>query len=513
MNRYLIIWSFILLSVPMLAFGQYGSDSLVFYPQRYRQITLGLQDGGLLRTLPGDAYGYAGLQYNHGSGNLRRAQEAYKSSTVAFYTQGFNTIGRFKIGAAFLFDKVWEDSLANSLKGPYEDIRPFYYFAGKNGKYERQNYKINALLNYELLKEKLYLSVGADYQTHWTTRSVDPRPDVKYFRLLIDPGVNYRTKNQLVSASLIWGYGNEENSISYKNRNYEFSTTFPDRISYVNQGYGYIVLKDTSTLRRYDDYIGWKIAYHAQLNNWNVQALLKQTTAKEDNTHDTKYRTNYHLRSTFEWSDYDLQLLFSERHAHRHQQVSISARLQQGDDWNRAFNAHNYSTTNTYVDFSYHYQFNNHRPWQPEMGLRVIYQQSSKEDAAAAHYLEQQYIQPGVRLASYYHSQRNGDRLSVMFEPSFRIPINVELAVPATQENVFSQGVVYPDFYYFSSKSWHLDASCHYFSSRLLNRYPLGFSVNAIYAKQIDTSTEVFNAAFIPDGQRFLLNVGIHLFL
>src|SRR5690606_22271205 len=118
--------------------------------------------------------------------------------------------------------------------------------------------------------------ININYQTHWTTGSVDPRPDSKKFILKYNPGLTVKVKDRTTLGLMaIIGSSSEDISLDYKNRIYSQSLTFPERIHYINFGYGYSSIKDTSGLRKYTRHIGGELSVKQQLGSWKLLSYLR----------------------------------------------------------------------------------------------------------------------------------------------------------------------------------------------------------------------------------------------
>src|SRR5690606_3978956 len=147
------------------------------------------------------------------------------------------------------------------------------------------------------------------YMSHVSSRSVDPRPRVAQFGIKLKPEITYSANNQQITIGGFWGKGDEDNSVIYKNRNYGLSLTFPERIYYINQGYGFIVMKDTANLRRYDRFSGISTSYSLSKDRYYVGAYAQLLRQSQDNTHEMRFRNNYYSRTNFELSTYKAGLL------------------------------------------------------------------------------------------------------------------------------------------------------------------------------------------------------------
>lgn len=513
MNKYFITLLFVLSFCVSRSFAQYSSDSVNIFNQLGTELKLVQKSGNFLVNEEIKNYGKVDLNYFGESGDFRRAQQAYDHKKMEFYAEGFNQIGRFNVFGSFKYNQIWEDSLGNSLQGMSDDITPYYYFAGKYGKYERQNFDANVYINYELLKDKIYVGAKINYFTNWTTRSVDPRPEIKTFGIKLNPNITYRlSPTQQFSIGYLKGYGDEKTDIDYKNSSYKYSLVFPDRIHYSNHGYGYISIKDSSTQYRYVDYWGLNAHYSGRFNAWELKLMIDYEAKFDNVTYDLKSRKNFYTKATFDKRTTDFNLLLSNTNDKRAHQLWVNVNYISGKDWDEAFKAHSYDAyiNNTYIRYAF--LFNKEKSFQSEISIGTSYTENSKIDLAAAHKLEVGYIQPEVSYTMYKRFKEN-TWLKIMFTPTFRMPTFTNLAVPKTQENVFTQTVVYSDYYYFSSKAFGLNGNMQYSTRSLLKQYATAINVGCSYLHQQSTDNSVLNTTFIPNNNRISYKIGLSLYL
>jgi len=513
MKRYIFFLMVILTSpVTVMAQGYYGSDSIVNFSQRHKINALALKSTAL-RDSSQKYYGVANLEHQFRTGSLRRAQGAYSTNTSSFYTEGYHTIGKFWIAGSFLFNKTVEDSLANALKRDDDDISPYYYFASKSGPYERQNYKLNALIDYSLIPEKLNIGTLINYETHWTTGSVDPRPSVEDFKLKLSPQLNYQVNNRNnIGLGIHWGYGYEETSISFKNREFLQSLAYPDRIHYINQGYGYISIKDSTSLRRFKDYSGIIASYQYRNNRFSAKVYGNYTQKVENNTHDVKSRKTYHVRERFTLDEFDIKVLLTKESDTYTQQLDVNALKRNGSDWNAAFKKSNYSAKDDSYHVNYSLLWNIGEPVKHQADIGFNYESSLREDAVSSHHLYAEGIQPEIKY-TFYHQNANNDFWIASITGLYKKPLNTEVSVPATQVNVFSRGIMFPDYYYYSSNILGLKNELNYISSNLIKNYKIGFSLNTELYSKTNTATALYDAQFIPKGSRFSIVGRISIYL
>lgn len=222
----------------LLAQQSISSDSVYFYLQTNRQAEWAHNNATQLLFRDFKNIARSQLYATHEQGGFRRAQEAYRQTMAGFQTDGIKTFGRFTLAGTFNFEKRWEDSAAWWNSGEINEAQPYYFFAGKAGKLEKQLYDLSATATYNLWKNILYIGINGNYRYHWTTRSVDPRPNAKEFKTRLRPEISVRFNNQIAGLGFLWGRGSEDNTVGFKNRMYNGNLTYYDRNNFMSLGFG-----------------------------------------------------------------------------------------------------------------------------------------------------------------------------------------------------------------------------------------------------------------------------------
>lgn len=503
------------LFAPLISGAQTGrvSDSLYFYGQESRQLTLSQTSATLLQAAPVHKVGAASLSWNMQSGSFRRSQEAQKGSTVAFYTEGFEQLGRFRIGGKFRFDNIIEDSLGWNLQGLQEEGQPYYFFAGKAGEYKRQNYKLDAVISYELLKQRLYISFGADYLFHWTTRSVDPRPDSKNYHLLLKPELSLRLGKQLAGINFVWGRGRDGNSVVYKNRNYAGNLTYQDRNRYLSLGYGHIARTADNGLYRYNYFSGAGLHYSGNWKNLSLQFHSAYLFTEQEHSLDDYGREKSVLYSLVQKDDAEADILLTRTTPGNRQQLRLNGGTVKTLNWSSEFQATNYQHLRNSANLSYWYRFEGKRKYKPELGLGIGWTDVTKEDVVVSHYLSYSKITPSVNAALYRDMYKS--RLSAGIEATYHIPLQSSLDVPGTQINYFTQGIALPDYLFYSSKFWVTSLVFNWQTTEVLKRIPLGLRLNIDWSHQTAPVDEPLSAEpyFRPGGNRLQFGAAMTIYL
>jgi hypothetical protein len=513
MKRIVITCCFLYCYAALSAQQKEVSDSLYFYAQERNEMKMVFNSATQLSVLALPRTGMATLSLLRETGDYRRAQQAAKTSDATFYTAGTSKLGRFNLAGSFLFSKVWEDSLSYTMKGLSYEGDPYYYYAARAGNYNRQNYNMMAIVSYQLLKNKLLLSTGIDYRYHWTTRYVDPRPGVTDFRLMLRPEITYKIKQHAVGLGLIWGYGQEKTNITYKNRNNSYNEKDSAWVVYLNRGYGYIKNMRSPWNRMRDDY-GFNISYAGQWEHWQVRTTGEWCYLKERNSfaRSASNEFDYQPFSTWKKSTYSVQLLAQHQRHAIHQQLQLGGQYIRGLDQDEYdVMASNYSYRKQHIDAGWIIRKNTNKRITKEWGVQLSYDDRTQIDALADHALHYRYIQPGLS-GTLYAQAVQGNRIRLGISPSIRLPLQNTLTVPSTQENVFTRGVVYPDYYYWAATTLLTNMEAGWTSSTLLKQMKTGVTISAAMENNLQMPAIEKNTGFIPGRNRLSVSIAVNLY-
>ncbi|RFZ94879.1 hypothetical protein D0C36_04930 [Mucilaginibacter conchicola] len=507
--RYLIILIFI--TLPGAVFAQIQPDSVLLFEQGKRSVDFAGQNAtqllsALYRSLSSNA-----LSYDTQSGHFRTSQQAESNNAIHFGTSGIQTLGRFKMRGSFDFTRMTEDSLGNVMKGLSTDVTPFYYMAAKPGQYRRLNYTLTGLLSYELLKDKLYIASGIDYLYNNTTRSVDPRPSIQTFKMLLKPEVVYHAGNHFIGIGTDIGYGNEDLSVGFKNSQYSTGNMYPDRILYLVRGYGYSDRPDERRFKREYSFGGYHVNYAAQLNKWQLGANFSYASDTEKNLLPLSKSENDLLFATFNLNTYKVKTLLAYSGRYKHQFFADAA-WQNGYDENVNLGGTNYRYHTTSVNAGYSFiKSQSNFELVPEFGINVGYQQISHRDISGGVSSLQSYLQPGLSVALYkkYH---NYSRASFKLQPSLRLPQQRDLSITTGLYQYFTDNIAAPDHVYFSTSALFLNTEVSYLTPHLFKGINSGIRLNTTYARPLKNYAYDYQGTFKPGGHRLFTSLSLIIY-
>lgn len=453
------------------------------------------------------------FSYQHRSGGMHGSQKAHTEQNATVFTEGFTRLGRLKIGGGFRFNRQWQDSLANNLNAPSDGFSPYYYFTPKAGRYESQQYTMLALANYELVKNRFYIGVKADYTYHWTIGSVDPRIDNKVFEINFYPSLTYRHKNTFLGLTYLTGFGNNDVDIRYKSKVFSQSNLFPERFFYLNMGYGNIALKYDIIKKKTLNNKGLAMQFYTKTNRLQIRANLAYEKNNQRNKKklDTLQMTD--LFSKWNQDRYSANFLLTYEKETVAQQFSIQAELVQGKDYNSLYHGQNYTADHSFLHMGYVYQQVGTQSLQWQYGAFINFTEGKQKDILAAHHTAFQHFQPGISGTLYLKGKKN-NFASFELSPSLILPLKNTLEVPSTQLNTFTKNSAYPDFYYREIKQLEMVFQFTFMTPYITKTNYIGIFANTVFRHGLSTPEDRTAMPFEPIGHhRLSVNLGMNIYL
>ncbi|MES2652358.1 MAG: hypothetical protein V4663_11495 [Bacteroidota bacterium] len=511
-----ITFTFFFFSV--LVYAQKGKDSIYIFQQDKNLIDNILFSPTFSNGNDLTNYGILKLDFKRETGGLRRAQEAYNVSMPKFLAKGFNILGKFRIAGSFEFNKSFEDSLANGQKNNLDDFSTFYPYANKSGNYERQNYIFKTSISYDALNNHLSPYLNLDYHKHWSTGSVDPRLNSNRFILKVSPGVVIKTKKHALGIYGTIGKADEQVSLAYKNDNYKTSLLYPDRIHYMQYGYGSSRIKDTSNVYKYDQYRGAGIQYALNLKDWNVQFSTAYELYKNKNYDRSKTTLGFATVGVFNLNTITSSLLLNKKTYEKgDQQILLDLTYNEGYDGNiktsGSLNRVNYRVKAFNLNASYYYLWNKTRKSPIELGLTFAYAQNEKQDLGQSSALSYEQLQIGIS-GKLYRKIDAQSTVKFSLAPYYIMPLNTTLKYNPNSLTEFIRNVVFTDYYYFNNKTIGAEIYGEYISSKLIKNQQFGLYFQLDYRHQLKQELRVdLNPTFIPNNHRSIFHLGMNMYL
>ncbi|PST83195.1 hypothetical protein C7T94_11390 [Pedobacter yulinensis] len=495
------------------AFAQRPADSLYLNPIALRQF--GYQTGNLAGLASFKDSSTAAIEVGYGltRGSFRKAQQPFMDQQARLGIEGINTFKRFRTWGRIKLTRNYQDSLAWSAKGTEDVEQPYYYGSIKPGPFQRTAYSLSGMLLYALVPGKLNIGSGIDYDFKTSTRSVDPRPEVNAFSLKLRPQVTYQHASHTWYAGGIWGYGDEQNILTFKSIQYRLSPAFPDRINYLIQGYGLIAIRQgNQEFHRRVRVYGGEAGYVYAGNRLEIMSSVRYEKRGETNMIRLERSTATADIGRFNTARLDVQGLFTYHNDKSTQQLELTASNTAASDFNVTKGGTNYYYDQTSAAAAYTLRFDKGATsFKPDFGISLAYSTTAHEDIISAHQVSFTRFEPGIR-AGFLNRFSSGDQVRVDAGGRFSWSSDNRLSVPASQETVFSRGVIYPDFAYNTSEFAALDFNLSLVTARLVPGLRTGLAWSGTYLTKWKQLKHVAGAMTNPGSDRFFSNISINLY-
>ncbi len=505
-----LVFILTLISFPVYAQSLTGKDSI--YTVDYQQIIY--KNNFLSHNLsaPKD-FGEVSLSYLNNKGNRRLAQQAQGRQQVEFYAIGANQLGDFRISGDFLFNKIFDDSLSFGQRNDIDQWSTFNYFASKAGKYERQNYKANLTLSYEI-NDFVQPFFNVNYLNHWTTGSVDPRFESKKFEMKYNPGVILNFDQTKIGMKVIFGKGRENTGISYKNGNYRQSLVFPDRIHYLNLGYGLISIRDTAVTRKYTSIVGGELSGHTKLGNVVIDVRASMERKLDNMTNDLKSAQTYRKRAVFEEDNYlfsSMVQVLGDRHHHL---ITLDGQYLDGRDglinFSPTFDKVNYFVNYQYLKAGYLLTKTKYIKWGYDAGIDLDYSSIERKDYASYLHVVNSFVGIAPRVQLYYNAAE-GNLIQFAFNPKMVVNVSDQIVYSPNALNNYIRNVALWDYDYYRTNALKLDWSAKWTTNKLSDQYLFGVYANYVFDKNISSAKTEMLSQFPKDAKRSYFSIGVFL--
>ncbi|MCH5715177.1 hypothetical protein MKP07_02735 [Niabella hibiscisoli] len=374
-------------------------------------------------------------------------------------------------------------------------------------------------MGYRLI-EGLYLGSLLNYNYHWSTGSVDPRPDNKLFQLTYTPGLFYKVGNTVLGGEYVIGKADGDFDIGFKNSMYARSQLYPERQLWLNTGYGYTAKYGKEAYSQSRDKIdGWKFSASTILYNWNVKVNYSNTfLARKNfnlltNTDSINNPIKETIHSKYELVTQKLDALIFTDNSVRNHQVHFNAEINEGTAQlmsspggaNYLFDEHN-------AQVQYLLSLKKKERVNIELGFEAQVSHFAKKDFLAMHFYENTKADFSVQGGKYLYGKNHS--LKITAQPGLILPFTNSLQVPETQVNVFTKSIVYPEYDFLGSTFFTGKLGLMYYSPSMLRLAGSSISLNINYLQKLKDSD--INRTLVPTytGKNQLqISLGFQIFL
>ncbi|WP_345953947.1 DUF6850 family outer membrane beta-barrel protein [Mucilaginibacter sp. PAMB04168] len=503
-----------LLLISVAACAQAVTDSLYLYKQNFENLQFSKKAVSQLLVAPVERASQVQLKVSGESGGYRLSQVAQRTTLAEFSAEGIASLRKFKVSGYFSYQHRADDSLAWTQQGLPDEDRPYYFASAKAGPYQRDQFYMGGQLSFQLSPKHWFIGTGIDYLYNTATRSVDPRPDVKIFRIMIKPELIYRSNMHTIGVGVSWGTGYEDNGIAYASDSYRENTSdiYKPWITYFVTGYGSAYPQRLNlTINRNQRYKGLNVSYSGSIINWNIKAVAAYLLNEENNKSGLITSLNFDNIANYQADQLDAALLLSHQTNKLSQQVKLHIGLDDGSGFYNRIGATNYYVSHKKYSAEYNVMLNKFKHIVPGFTAGALYQDISRRDLSVYASNRYTWLQPSVGIALYNHINNQND-LSVKVSVLALVPLENNLIAPESTVTEFTKGVVYPDYYFYKSFSGGMMATLNYVSSNLLKGYRTGFGLQTGLNRKLSSPAVLLPAAFAPGTSRLSYALNLNLY-
>lgn len=398
-------------------------------------------------------YGDLNAQFNSESGPYRLAQQASVSRQVLFATRGTRQLGAYRLSGEFSYKHQTLDSVGFTLRQGLPDPAPYYFFSWKKGNWQTGKYRLKALISRKLWADKLSVGVSVQNEALNAWRSNDPRPEQFNFQLGAEAGISYQVhRNHSIGVSGSLGTQKEDNSVDYRNTDYQLSLAYPEYVRRLQFGYGMEDRASNSDMKATGQLAGWKLYY---MGNWGQHQIdiwggynRRETGFRSDST---RFFPTGRYGDFFE-DHTELGLNWSYRRKHQVWALRAGYSYLLGRDYNHFLGANNY----VYARESLHVQplFQRLRKGKPLYEIELDWSLTDlfRADGNAGVETDYQYWEAHIAGTYYIHSGKTGT-WTLLGSIGSRQAIDPQLEVPV-QQSEFVKQVVMADYYYYRASTY-----------------------------------------------------------
>jgi len=503
---------FILLS--LTAYSQAVNDSLYLYKQNFEDLQFSKNAVSQLLMLPVIRASMAQLSFAGQTGGYRQAQVAQSSHVTEFSAEGIAKLKRFKVSGYFAYSRTSDDSLAWNQQGLSNQDRPYYFASAKAGPYQRDQFHMGGQLGFELAKNQWYIGSGIDYLYNTATRSVDPRPSVKTFRLMLKPELFYMVPGQAFGLGVIWGTGYEENGISYTKDAYRENTSeiYKPWITYFLTGYGSAYpQRSIININRDQKFKGSYLSYNGNIGVWKLKGIVSYLLSEENNRSGLITSLGFDNIANYQVEKLNAAFLLSYKASKLSHQIKFDLNKDDGTGYYNRIGGKNYYMTHKDYHAEYNVMLDRFERVTPGFTAGITYENIRRRDLSVYSSNDYAWFQPYIGMAIYDHINKLND-ISATMDIFTLLPIKNQITAPVATVTEFTKGIVFPDYYYYKSIGGGMTATVNYISSSLLQGFRSGIGFQVGYNHKLSSPPVTLPASFIASTNRLTYGLNLNLY-
>ncbi|MEH0153352.1 DUF6850 family outer membrane beta-barrel protein [Limibacter armeniacum] len=498
---YTVLFSSLLLLFGFPSKGQTGSDSLKVdilslpFQTAWKEISAQPFRPYLIQQQFGRSY----VGFSNETGEFRNNQQQERSKNLQLFSEGLRALRGYWLEGGFSYQKVENDSLGWLLTREASS-NPYNWGNIKKGNWSNDQLDIHVNVVRPVMNEKLVLGLGLQYQLQQMARSNDPRPEIDFSELEAQLQVGYQIHpNHLLSASARLGFNTENGSYRFYNDNNDSYGATEYRV-HTLFGLGSYDLIDYKRYRARTNTLGAGLQWHFNNKVWEVNNELAW---KQASSTFKRLKTEEQVLIKDPVGDYTLSTTENRLYMRKlegswqQQWVSLTT-IEKGKDWNYILGGVNYF----YDAFEQKITYLISQPIKRiSLEGQLAFRDQSKKDYNASHQYSFSNLLVGVKGEKAFEVQSITYRLRVGAD--YRHNLTQSIQVLASQENIVTQSVVYPEFQYNTASYIAPEAAVS--AEKAFDRFRLQGRVT--YQSTVPLNViSIPNSLFEPTGKRDLIS-------
>ncbi|QNL48221.1 hypothetical protein H8S90_15600 [Olivibacter sp. SDN3] len=442
-------------------------------------------------------------------GEWIRAQGSTKTQTYRLDTEGKTTWKGVHLYGRFSYMHAFEDSTRLRHQTRINESAPVYFGSLRYNRYERSVYQLKAVLQKDLKKNNLPLTLGIDYRVGEHFSNNDPRGAINDFQLNLLAGLGFRRGAWEYHIDSKYGYGRERVQVSYKNEKYTENTADSLYVNWLMNGYGNAYEK-LSEIHYNDDMRRFGAGFHLRYqptpgSTW--KADLEWLREQQDFKQYTQSSNLFNLLNTYLKDQWRASLFWHRQWAsNRHFIWLFAADAVEGWDEHPEFAVNNYVYRRTVYATELNMRY---EQWLYSAGVKHVHTERHDGNTGVGNQFAQIDAQLGFGRSLYGIGK---GQLQLLGSLDYRLPLDASLQFNALNETVFTRHILYYDYYYSQVASWKVGLNATYFFTTENGQFTWSVGLSADYAQRRAFEEDTGHPFMLPGKDRWSSMLQIRLF-
>lgn len=400
--------------------------------------------------LPVDEYAIISASYRQEQGKYIARQNSPAEEFITFKTKGTRQLRGFKVSGMFAYAHIGRDSVGYIL-GNYGVTSPYYFYSQAKGNWEVSKYDLNGMVSRSFADDRLSVSIGGAFNAGNAWRSNDPRMEEFMHNLEGSLALHYRlAAAHTLGIQGTFGSLALENSNEYRNKDYQSNLENLAYINYINYGYGLNTMQTTGRqINHFREGFSLGGVYQARLSSGSL-TLTGETGSRNSRL---LRKASEAASANYRYGDFEEQIhkadlmWMSRETASGRWAVKAHYLDHIGKDNNTILHGNNYVYYHNELAVKPVYAFVKNGRTHSEVSLTGGRERLYQADGNTDHVADYIRSHAGITGALYLPAGKTG-LVKVLAEATKSWSDRAQLTVPASQENDFTRGVAYFDYYY-----------------------------------------------------------------